>query len=53
MEVEQVDERLEWARASLEGLAVGDAFGGCFFTIRRDFVDEVMETRSLLAPPWY
>ncbi len=53
MEVKQVDERLERARASLEGLAVGDAFGGCFFTIRHDFVDEFIAARGLLAPPWY
>ncbi len=45
-------ERLERAYCSLEGLSVGDAFGGCFFAIRSNYVDQALETRSLAASPW-
>jgi ADP-ribosylglycohydrolase len=48
----QPRQRLERARASLEGLAVGDAFGERFFAIRSDFVEEVIATRTLPQPPW-
>lgn len=46
------DERLARARTSLEGLSVGDAFGEQFFSIRSDFVAEVIETRTLPRAPW-
>src|SRR5690349_9692886 len=51
-EMRRNDERLERAYCSLEGLSIGDAFGGCFFAIRSNYVDQALETRTLAAAPW-
>lgn len=48
----QTDERLARAYASLDGLSVGDAFGGCFFAIRSNYVADALETRTLAPAPW-
>lgn len=42
-------ERLQRALVSLEGLSVGDAFGGMFF---HRFGVEQAEAREVFAPPW-
>ena len=44
-------ERCNRARLSLEGLAVGDAFGERFF-IARDVAERCIRERALPAPPW-
>lgn len=45
--------RLERARLALEGLALGDAFGQCFFTFSNpEFVEGLIEARAEPAPPW-
>ncbi len=43
--------RLARARLSLEGLALGDAFGQCFFTTPA-LVEGLIEARAEPAPPW-
>lgn len=43
--------RLERARTSLEGLALGDAFGECFFA-PRPLVEDWIRRRWLPDPPW-
>lgn len=45
------DEQLIRARCSLEGLSVGDAFGGYFFG-SAEMVSRRIEERILLKPPW-
>jgi ADP-ribosylglycohydrolase len=47
----QRDERLGRARCALEGLSVGDAFGGYFFG-PFDMVALRIRERMLLKPPW-
>lgn len=42
-----IDDRVEAAKRSLEGLTVGDAFGERFF-----FAAELIERRTLPNPPW-
>jgi len=37
--------------ASLEGLAIGDAFGQCFFVLH-DSVEGLIAQRALPAAPW-
>jgi ADP-ribosylglycohydrolase len=49
--VGESDIRLERARAVLEGLSVGDAFGERFF-LHADVVDGLIEQRAMPAPPW-
>ncbi len=44
-------QRLERARASLEGLSVGDAFGERFF-VSPSIAEDLIEQRALPAPPW-
>ena len=44
-------QRLDRARVSLEGLALGDAFGSGFF-VRSDLVEHLIAERALPGPPW-
>ena len=46
-----VSERLDRARVSLEGLALGDAFG-CGFFVQSDLVERFIAERALPGPPW-
>jgi ADP-ribosylglycohydrolase len=43
---------VERAIVSLEGLALGDMFGQCFF-VHPDVVDGLIAERALPKPPWY
>jgi ADP-ribosylglycohydrolase len=45
------DARMARARAALEGLSVGDAFGERFFT-HPHVVDQLIASRAVPAPPW-
>lgn len=42
--------RLARAHTSLEGLSVGDAFGGMYFS--PGFIEQMIENRMLFAPEW-
>jgi ADP-ribosylglycohydrolase len=45
-------DRLARARAALEGLSVGDAFGQRLF-VPAPILDRIVKTRKLPGPPWY
>ena len=47
----QIDNRLQRARHSLEGLATGDAFGEQYF-VNPAIVESLIESRALPAPVW-
>src|SRR5262245_25828617 len=47
----QTDNRLMRARASLEGLSIGDAFGDQYF-VSPAIVDSLVESRVLPTPFW-
>src|SRR3712207_3552089 len=51
MDPAELSGRLDRARCSLGGLAVGDAFGQCFFT-NPDVVESLVDNRVLPAGPW-
>lgn len=46
-------ERLERARAALEGLSVGDALGGHFELGRSPLTNFYVQSRKLPSPPWH
>jgi len=43
--------RLKRARASLDGLSVGDAFGECYFSFASN-LESLIERRAIASPPW-
>lgn len=45
-------ERLQRARLSLEGLSVGDSFGGFFELGKSALIKRHFESRQLFSPPW-